>query len=132
MTTRYANTDLDLVAGSEIDQLVREFATKCHVLSYVEREGNWYATIEASPDASIVGRADRSAEEHLRHLLSVVDGLSPDALGQWKACSRRDLNVGIECGDTWAFALSFDPEIIGMVARRGCSITMTIYPPKAE
>lgn len=127
-TTRYANTDLDLVAAFDVSELVEVLGARCHLLSFVRRESQWFATIEASPDSSNIDDPHRSADRDLTLLLSAVGTLSGVPLEQWRLCEKRVLNIGFECGDTWAFECTIRTELLAAAARVGCSISVTLYP----
>src|SRR5688572_6928707 len=104
--TFYANTDLDLVSESELSDLIEVFRSSCHVLTYDNQHAKWFATIEPSLEA------ERIIDRDIEQLLLAAKGLTGGALQQWRMCTRRDLNIGIECGDTWAFEQTISRELL--------------------
>lgn len=126
--THYSNTDLDLVADTDIGELIDVFRDKCHLLSYAHQNSQWCATIEASITSANLDDLSRSIERDLDTLLSVAENLGGTPLKQWQLCVKRDLNIGFECGDTWAFAQTFSHDILRRATSMGCSLSITLYP----
>ena len=124
----YANTDMDLAAESDISALVEVFRLRCYVLSYTVQHHRWTVTVEASEESSNLDSHNRSPSEHLRHILAVVESLSKVERAQWDSCTLRNINVGFECDNTWAFEHSIANEDLARLARAGCTLTVTMYP----
>lgn len=117
---RYLNTDLDLVADFDLAPLTGEFGD---LVLQVTRGGDglWYATCS--------GDNESEPETNLVRLLDAVDGLSPAARNLWIRCSKREFNVGYDCGsEPWAFNQGLSNDVLGRMAASGASFRITLYP----
>jgi hypothetical protein len=62
-------------------------------------------------------------------MLAVVEALDPPLRSVWAGCSRREFNVGYDCGlEPWAFSQGLSAEILGRMASAGASLRVTLYP----
>ncbi len=93
-TIEYLNTDLDLICPEDLTELGCFFeANRCSPI-HVTRgdDGLWYATFETDEPY-------REPELSIAQLLTVVECLSGSLRSQWMACTRREFNIGYDCGD---------------------------------
>ncbi len=122
MFTQYLNTDLVLVSETPLDQLCTEFERTCYILSHeVGEDGNWEAIIESS----VTGSGDAAVD--IAALLRAIAALSPDARRQWKACDRREFDLGFDAGETWTYKHEVPVAQVKRIAAAGCSFVVTIY-----
>jgi hypothetical protein len=122
--THYMNTDFDLRSPIPFDVLNTELSVVSCVLQYSETtDGTWFASYEAD-------RINDSAPNDIGALIEVLGGLTDKAKRQLAECTTREFNVGIECGDTWAYNLALPSSIVDEVANFGCSISVTLYPAR--
>ncbi|GIW97274.1 MAG: hypothetical protein KatS3mg111_0607 [Pirellulaceae bacterium] len=125
--TRYLNTDLVLASKSPLTELCAEFGRKCCVLYHDQGDdGNWYATIESNATDNV------SAADDIQKMLSVIPTLSDTATEQWNGCHQRDINIGFDCGETWAYPHSLPPDVVRAVADVRCSLSVTLYPIRED
>ena len=120
----YLNTDLDLVCDVDPAVLVSElksFGLYVHVSA--GEDGLFYAMCEDTNDTE--------PEPNIKRILDAIETLSTEARRVWNQCSKREFNVGYDCGDEpWAFNQGLSNEILKRIAASGSSFRMTIYPYK--
>lgn len=121
---RYLNTDLDLVSPEPMEPLIAHLESKgvSPLMPTLGDNGNWYATCETDesypePDANIAA------------MLTAIESMHPEARRCWDVCTKRDFNVGYNCGDEpWAFTQSLSSESLRRMAACGATFTLTLYP----
>ena len=125
---RYLNTDLDLVSADDPRMLAVEFEQRGLVVHvHPGDDGLFYLLCEDENDTE--------PEPNIRRLMDAVDSLSADSRKIWAQCSKREFNVGYDCGDEpWSFNQGLSNEIIRRIADCGASFRITLYPyrPEAE
>ena len=125
-TIRYLNTDLDLVSGLDPSMLASELEEQglaVHV--HPGDDGLFYVLCE--------DRNDSEPEPNIRRLMDAVDELSVDSRRIWAQCSKREFNVGYDCGDEpWSFNQGLSNDIIRRIADCGASFRITLYPYRPE
>lgn len=110
-----------------LDVLCAEFERTCCLLYHGKGEdGNWHATIESDALENL------SAADDIQKMLNVLPALPTDAKEQWDGCLSRDLNIGFDCGDTWAYPHSLPHDVVRLVADSGCTLSLTLYPIRDE
>jgi hypothetical protein len=122
----YLNTDLDLTSADDLTELAAAFeAAGLMALHVTQREdGLWYATFEMNeqhtePELTIAGP------------LAVVEALTPPLRSAWARCTRREFNIGYECGaEPWPFTQGVSAELLGRMAAAGASLRLTLYPDR--
>ncbi len=119
---QYLNTDLDLVCDVDPALLATEMESR-ELVAHVTPgdDGLFYVLCEddnaAEPEPNIV------------RLLDAIDALSDDALQLWARCSKREFNVGYDCGDEpWAFNQGLSNAVLRRMADCGASFRITLYP----
>ncbi|GAB4162314.1 MAG: hypothetical protein Tsb009_39330 [Planctomycetaceae bacterium] len=121
-TIQYLNTDLDLVCDVDPTLLVDEMDSQ-GLYADVNRgeDGLFYVICEDDNDTE--------PEPNIRQLLDAVDALSEDARKLWTRCSKREFNVGYDCGDEpWSFNQGLSNEVLRRIADCGASFRITLYP----
>ena len=127
-TIRYLNTDLDLTSPLDLTHLVSvlEAAGVPPLHSASREDGLWYATCETAEQFS-------APEPNIAAIVAAVEGLPDQARALWSACTRRELNIGFDCGaKPWAFNTGLSSDLLAKVAAIGASLRITLYPPQAE
>jgi hypothetical protein len=123
---QYLNTDLDLVSERDFADLAAALAKAgVRPLSVVrgddESRHATFETNETYPDP----------ETNIRAMLSVVERLSSELRSAWDACTRREFNVGYDCGEEpWGFNQGLSTELLGRMAAAGTTFRVTIYPER--
>jgi hypothetical protein len=123
-TICYLNTDLDLWSVVELTDLATFFQTHGMYslqLTQVEDE-TWYATFEIEGEHT-------NPEETIAGMLTVIESLPKNLSDIWSSCSRREFNMGYDCGDEpWAFNQVLSTELLGRLANVGGALRITLYP----
>lgn len=121
--THFINVDLDLVCTESLAPLTEAF--KRHrvrpINEHAER-GQWLVGYEAS-------LMDGTPESCTRSLLEAIAELPAPMKSLWNRCTKRDFNIGFECGaEPWGFESSLTNETLRRIADLGASVTITLYP----
>ena len=122
----FLNADLDLEAGFDLGPLTGALSARgLFTLHCWERsEGIWEATCESSRDT-----LSENAETTILELLESIENLDAESRKAWLGCSRREFNLGYDCGDEpWAFNNAVSVESLARMAALGIAMRMTIYP----
>lgn len=123
----YLNTDLDLVAPFDLEPLAQAISARgTFVLQVSARnDASWGATIEAEADFL-------SPEPTIVALLAAIEGLDAEARHSWAACTRREFNIGYDCGDEpWAFTNELTTATISRMSALNVSLRITLYPAES-
>jgi hypothetical protein len=125
----YLNTDLDLISGDDLTLLAAAFKSGgIHPLSdpRPDDEGRWWLTFETS-------QGHTEPEPNIAAMLTVIETLSADLRAVWNGCSRREFNIGYDCGlEPWAFNQGLSPPVLGRMATAGASLRITLYPHREQ
>ena len=123
---QYLNTDLDLVCDVDPSGLAREFEKRDLVARVTPGDdGAFYILCEDSNDTE--------PEPNIKRLLDAVDSLSDKSRIIWERCSKREFNIGYDCGDEpWSFNQGLSNEILRRIAESGASFRITLYPQRPE
>jgi hypothetical protein len=120
---QYLNTDLDLICDLDPAILAAEFKTR-DLLSVCVTPGDdglFYVLCE--------DRNDVEPEPNMVRLLDAIDALSVSGREIWNRCSKREFNVGYDCGDEpWSFNQSISNQTLRRIADCGASFRITLYP----
>jgi hypothetical protein len=124
MTICYLNTDLDLTSADDLTALAAAFerggVPPLHVTHGAD--ALWYATFETSAQFA-------EPEPNIRAILAVVESLARPLRSMWDGCTRREFNIGYDCGDEpWAFTQGLPADLLGRMAAAGASLRVTLYP----
>lgn len=119
---RYLNTDLDLVCDLDPAILAAEIKSRgLSVCVTAGDDGLFYALCEDSNDVE--------PEPNIIHLLDAVDALSVAGREIWNRCSKREFNIGYDCGDEpWCFNQGISNQVLRRIADCGASFSITLYP----
>jgi hypothetical protein len=123
-TICYLNTDLDLTSAEDPTALAAAFEIGSIPPLHVTHaaDGRWYATFETSAQFA-------EPEANIAAMLDVVESLARPLRSVWDACTRREFNIGYECGaEPWAFNQGLPAELLGRMAAVGASMRVTLYP----
>ena len=120
----YLNTDLDLTSADDLTALAAAFEAgelfPLHVT--LGEDGKWYACFETEGQHT-------DPEPNIAAMLAVVEALAPPLQTVWAGCSRREFNIGYDCGlEPWAFNQGLSAELLGRMAAAGASLRVTLYP----
>jgi hypothetical protein len=123
-TIRYVNTDLDLTAPHDLGALAAALDADGVFPLHVTHgdDGLWYATFEHQHEHP-------EPEQSIAAMLCAIESLPTSLRPLWDGCTRRDFNIGYECGDKpWAFNQGLSAALLGRVAAVGASLRVTLYP----
>jgi hypothetical protein len=122
----YLNTDLDLTSANDLTALSVAFeASGVRPLHVTQAEdGFWYATFETDEQFT-------EPEPNIAAMLAVVESLAESLRLVWDGCSRRQCNIGYDCGaEPWEFNQGLSTELLGRMAAVGASLRVTLYPDR--
>ncbi len=124
----YLNTDLDLTSADDLTAPAAAFRTAgvppLHVT--LGEDGLWYAGFETVEQHA-------EPESNIAAVLAVVESLAPPLRVVWTGCTRREFNVGYDCGlEPWAFNQGLSAELLGRMAAAGTSLRVTLYPDREQ
>jgi hypothetical protein len=124
-TIQYLNTDLDLVCDVDPANLASEFEARDLVAHVTPGEdGLFYVLCEDCNDTE--------PEPDIVRLLDVIEALSGPARELWARCSKREFNVGYDCGDEpWSFNQGISNQVLRRMADCGASFCITLYPQRS-
>jgi hypothetical protein len=125
-TICYLNTDLDLTSPDDLTALASAFEIGGAPPLHVTRgdDGQWYATFET--DVQHV-----EPEANIAAMLAVVESLPGPLRTVWEGCTRREFNIGYDCGaEPWAFNQGLSAVLLGRMAAASASLRVTIYPDR--
>lgn len=125
-TIQYLNTDLDLTCSVDPSPLATEIEGEGLAVRVTRGDdGLFYVLCEDSNDVE--------PEPNIRRLLNAIDRLSADARVIWANCSKREFNVGYDCGDEpWSFNQGLTNDTLRRMANCGASFRITLYPHRPE
>ena len=119
---QYLNTDLDLVCDLDPTVLAVEFESRGLGARVTPGDdGLFYVLCDDSNDVE--------PEPNMIRILSAIDALSVSGREIWNRCSKRDFNVGYDCGDEpWSFNQGISNQTLRRIADCGASFRITLYP----
>ena len=121
---QYLNTDLDLTSADDLTELAETFKAGGVFPIHVTRgdNGMWYATFETNAQHT-------EPEPNIAAMLAVVESLVPLLRSVWAGCSRREFNIGYNCGrEPWAFNQALSAGLLGRMAAAEATLRFTLYP----
>jgi hypothetical protein len=123
---QYLNTDLDLVCDIDPATLATEFESRDLSVNVTHGDdGLWYILCEDDNDTE--------PEPNIVRLLDAVDSLTDAARAIWQRCSKREFNVGYDCGDEpWAFNQGLSNDVLRRMATCGATFRVTLYPYRPD
>ena len=126
MTICYLNTDLDLTSAEDLTALAAAFEGRGVLPLHVTHGADalWYATFETSVQFA-------EPEPNIGAMLVIVESLARPLRSMWDGCTRREFNIGYDCGDEpWAFTQGLPADLLGRMAAVGASLRVTLYPDR--
>jgi len=124
----YLNTDLDLTSADDLAAIAAAFEAGGVPPLHVTRaeDGLWYACFETDEQHT-------EPEPNIAAMLAVVEALAPSLRSVWSGCSRREFNIGYDCGlEPWAFNQGLSAELLGRMGAAGASLRVTLYPDREQ
>lgn len=122
------NTDLDLTSAHELTAVAAIFEAGGVPPLHVTRgdDGLWYATFETDEQHT-------EPEPNIAAMLAVVESLVGPLRSDWDGCTRREFNIGYECGaEPWAFNQGLSAALLGRMAAASASLRVTLYPDRDQ
>jgi hypothetical protein len=122
----YLNTGLDLTSAEDLTALAAAFEAGGVPPTHVTRgeDGLWYACFETDEQYT-------DPEQNIAPMLVVVESLAPPLWSVCASCSRREFNIGYDCGvHPWAFNQALSAELLGRMARARTALRVTLYPDR--
>ncbi|MEM7477793.1 MAG: hypothetical protein AAF483_22630 [Planctomycetota bacterium] len=123
---QYLNTDLDLICNVDPTLLVAEFEARdlcAHI--HTDDDGLFYVRCD--------GDNDTEPEPNILRLLDTIDALSDASRDLWNQCTKREFNVGYDCGDEpWSFNQGLSNEVLRRMADCGSTFRITLYPHRPD
>ena len=125
-TICYLNTDLDLTSADDLSALAAAFeggdVPPMHVTHGAD--ALWYATFETNAQFA-------EPEPNIAAMLAIVESLAGPFRSMWDGCTRREFNIGYDCGgEPWAFNQGLPADLLGRMAAAGASLRVTLYPDR--
>jgi hypothetical protein len=131
----YLNTDLNLISAEDLTPLAVAFRAQGVSDVYLTpgEDGFWYTTFQVDDQHD-------EPEPAISAMLAVVESLGESLRAVWSGCTRREFNLGYDCGSKpWAFNQGLSSQLLGRIAAAEASLRITLYPsareellPKAE
>jgi hypothetical protein len=127
-TICYLNTDLDLTSDDDLTGLANAFdAHGVFPLHVVRSEGGlWHAIFET----------DNQYEEpkpNIESMIAVVESLPEQFRSVWSGCTRREFNIGYDCGNKpGAFNHGLSSRLLERMSAVDASLRITLYPPEHD
>ena len=123
---QYLNTDLDLVCDVDPALLAAEFeAHDLAVNVHAGDDGLFYVMCEDNNDTE--------PEPNILRLLDAVDALTHASRELWNRCTKREFNVGYDCGDEpWSFNQGLSNHALRRMADCGSTFRITLYPHRPD
>jgi hypothetical protein len=125
----YLNTDLDLTSTDDLTALAAAFEAAGFLTLHVacgEKSGLWSACFET-------GEQHLEPETNIAAMLTVIEGVPLALRSVWANCSRREFNIGYDCGrEPWAFNQGLSPELLRRIAAAGAGLRWTLYPDREQ
>jgi hypothetical protein len=124
----YLNTDLDLTSADDLTALAAAFEAAGVPPLHVTKgeDGRWYACFETDEQHT-------EPAPNIAAMLAAVESLAPPLRSDWAGCSRREFNIGYDCGlEPWAFNQGLSADLLGRMAAAGTSLRVTLYPDREQ
>ena len=125
-TIQYLNTDLDINSPADLTPLAAAFEKRRIDSLHVTQldDGSWFATFETK-------KQHLEPERNIAAMLTVIESLTKPLRAVWDSCTRREFNIGYDCGDEpWEFNQGLSSELLGRLAAVGGSLRITLYPDR--
>ncbi|MEZ5534202.1 MAG: hypothetical protein R3F02_01130 [Thiolinea sp.] len=128
LESKYLNTDLDLRSSNNLSKLGIFFEKHAVLLGcQVSEDGMWHIRVEGKSSGS-----NKDANVDIADLLDAIDKMRSEHKKIWESCDKKEFNIGINCGETWAFSIFINALNVKRVSELGASIIFTTFPIKEE
>ena len=129
METKYLNTDLDVVSQQDLSALAKYFDAHANLLCCEQCEdGKWLMIVEAEGS----GLEDSNANRDIGELLNAIEQMDDQLREIWLACEKREFNIGIDTGTTWAYGVSVTSDNLRRMNVLNISLGFTTYPAEGQ
>lgn len=120
----YINTDLNLVAPYDLAPLAEALmrhGVLCSLYVGPYQNGFWSARFETSGSCS-------EPDLNIGVMLMAIDGLDESSRKLWTACTRREFDIGYQCGEEpRVFSHHLSTTILARIAEVGARVVLTFY-----
>ena len=132
-TTRYLNTDLDLIAEQDLTLLVQalEASGFYSLHAGVGDDGKWYATLEVN-EAADEALHLRQPELTIVAMLDAIEALDTTARALWDACMSKTLDIGYQCGDGTRVRNALTNATLTRMTALGVDVYISLYPCESD
>ena len=119
---QYLNTGLDLVCDVDPATLAAELeALDLAVNVRAGADDMYYVMCGESNDTE--------PEANILRLLDATDALTDISRSVWNRCTKREFNVGYDCGDEpWSSNQGLSNDVLRRMADCGATFRVTLYP----
>ena len=125
-TIQYLNTDLDLECDIRPERLADELSAQGLYVHISPRVNGVFLLMGEGPN-------DSEPELNILRLLDAIERLSEDARQLWLRCTKREFNIGFDCGDEpRAFNQGISHDALQRMAKLGVSLRITLYPHRPK
>jgi hypothetical protein len=130
MLPEFLNVDLELESNESLDVIAQAFGDRVHVL-----HNGPLNDIPHLLAVEIYAGDDKDPESIIEAFCDLIEGLSAKGKTNWKKCTGRRFDIGIESGTGiakrfGALCLSLSPQILKRVSALGAEAVITVYPPR--
>jgi len=120
----YINTDLILLAPYDLAPLAEALmrhGVLCSLHVGPAQNGLWSASFETSGSCS-------EPDLNIGVMLMAIDALDEPSRKLWAACTRREFDIGYQCGDEpRVFSHHLSTPILARIAEVGARVVLTFY-----
>lgn len=120
----YINTDLNLLAPYDLAPLAEALESHgvlCSLHVGPAQNGLWSASFETSGSCS-------EPDLNIGVMLMAIDALDESSRKLWAACTRREFDIGYQCGDEpREFSHHLSTTILARIAEVGARVVLTLY-----
>lgn len=124
----YLNTDLDLTSDDDLTILANALAARGVLPIHLAQEpdGSWLAIFETEDQHG-------QPEANIAVMLDAIETLPEPLRPVWFGCTRRELNIGYECGeDPWDFSHALSASLLERISAIDAALRITLYPHKQD
>ena len=127
--TQYLNTDLDLLSADDLTALAAAFEVRglmpTRVIRYHDGQWQWHARFCGNTTGD---EWYDEPEPTIAAMLAVIEALDPPLRSAWAGCSRREFDIGYECGrEPFHFHQGLSAGILARLVAAGASLRVTLY-----
>ncbi len=129
MTTRYINTDLEVVSEEDLESLTKLLQPNSDVLhSEKLSDGLWHLSVEAE-GSGLIGSADHDPNRDIEKLLTLIEGLDEGHRAILTRAKTFEFDVGLEhSGSRPERVLSLPSRTLARIQAVSATLGETVYP----